>query len=160
MSSPVDNREAPEGSIRSIDSLRRGVESGVEGALQGRAPDEGGATAAPALAFEEASLRFEGDLQLMRVVLEAFLQHAPTVIRRIGAAVDADDREGLRSAGHELRGSAANVGAAAIRDLAASLELGGASSAVGELRVTSRALEEELERLRLELDSGPLREVR
>ena len=130
------------------------------GQLRAIAPAARSPLPTPSFAFEAAMQRFEGDLDLLKEVLEAFLHHAPSVVRRIEDAVRASDAAALVDAAHELRGAAANVGAERLRALAARLELGHAGESPQALSVASEALSAELDELRRTLTDLRVLEAR
>ncbi len=74
--------------------------------------------------FDKAKLfeRFGNDEELIGVVLEAFLQEAPGLIENMKTAIERKDYELIRSHAHALKGSAANVNADILRQLALSME--------------------------------------
>jgi HPt (histidine-containing phosphotransfer) domain-containing protein len=82
-----------------------------------------GTAAAPEVPFDEAALRerVEGDTELLREIIELFLEDSPRLIDEVRAAVAAGDAAALRRAAHTLKGAASNFGASAV--VAAALEL-------------------------------------
>jgi HPt (histidine-containing phosphotransfer) domain-containing protein len=73
--------------------------------------------------FDEAALRerVEGDMELLREIIELFLEDGPRLIAEVRAAVAAGDAVALKRAAHTLKGAASNFGAGAV--VAAALEL-------------------------------------
>ena len=90
-----------------------------------------------------------GDRELLREVIELFLDHYPTELTKLTAAVEQQDTPAVRAAAHTLKGEAAQLGLEKARDLAYQLEvmgrddqLSGAEAALAELQAEmSRAAE-------------------
>lgn len=90
-----------------------------------------------------SELRTLGGAGFVAELLEGFIADAHLLIGRVDAAVDAQDMTGFRFELHALCSGAANIGAAALRDSAASRNVSQAT-----LRTTGRVL---AQRLRHEL---------
>jgi two-component system sensor histidine kinase/response regulator len=114
-----------------------------------------GAGAAPATEspFDEATLLecVEGDTELLREVVELFLEDSPRLLDEVRTAVEAGDASVLKRAAHTLKGAASNFGAAAVVTAALELEtmgrtddLTGAGPARDRLEVALRALTDAL----------------
>ena len=74
--------------------------------------------------FDEKSLllRLMGDRELARDVLNGFCQDAPGQLKKLRAYIDETDAVGLRLQAHTLKGSAATVGAEALRAVAQAMD--------------------------------------
>ena len=73
-------------------------------------------------------------------VVDLFAQSAESILGQMQAAIAAGDGEALRSAGHALKGSAANLGAARLTPVAAELEqLGRDGGPAGAAQLLERA---------------------
>jgi two-component system sensor histidine kinase/response regulator len=74
--------------------------------------------------FNKAQLyeRFGNDEELIQVVLDAFLEEAPELIGNIKIAIDKEDAELIRSHAHALKGSAGNVNADILKEMAWCME--------------------------------------
>lgn len=109
--------------------------------------------------FDWAALldRLLGDEELARGILTSFLEEMPRQVEALACAVREGDAEGLRRWAHTIKGSAGNVGAMALREVALDMEK---AAKEGDLDTTTRLmplLEACLERLREELrESGML----
>jgi HPt (histidine-containing phosphotransfer) domain-containing protein len=55
--------------------------------------------------------RFDGDLDLLRIVAETFLESTPPLLAELREAVAAGDTPTVQRLGHRLRGSLGNFGA-------------------------------------------------
>lgn len=64
-----------------------------------------------------------GDSSLLKELVELFLEIAPPQLASLATAVAAGDAETVRQEAHSLKGSAGALGATAIRDLAAEIEV-------------------------------------
>jgi PAS domain S-box-containing protein len=82
--------------------------------------------------FDEKSLllRLMGDRELAGDVLIGFCQDAPCQLMKLRACIDESDAAGLRLPAHTLKGSAATVGAEALRAVALAME---AAATAGQL---------------------------
>ena len=77
-----------------------------------------------AQSFNKARLyeRFGNDEELIQVVLEAFLEEAPELIEKIKTALDTEDTDLIRAHAHALKGSAGNVNADILKEMAWCME--------------------------------------
>jgi CheY-like chemotaxis protein len=91
--------------------------------------------------------RLEGDTQLLRIALEAFLETVTEQAGALAAAVDGQDVPALRRLAHGLKGGAAGIGAIALQAAAAELE----QVALGDDPDQARALMERLDEALREL---------
>jgi two-component system sensor histidine kinase/response regulator len=66
--------------------------------------------------------RFGNDEELIQLVLDAFLEEAPELIGKIKIAIDKEDAELIRSHAHALKGSAGNVNADILKEMAWCME--------------------------------------
>lgn len=106
-----------------------------------------GAVSAPAapLAFNQAELmdRLGGDTDLLRDVIQVFLEDCPQRLAAIKAAVDARDGECIRTASHALRGAAGTLSAMAVAEAAHILERLGAEGRLDPAEAAFRVLAKE-----------------
>jgi signal transduction histidine kinase/CheY-like chemotaxis protein/HPt (histidine-containing phosphotransfer) domain-containing protein len=91
------------------------------------APSENGnSTAADVIDWTAALEHFGGDEELLREVLEAFLEEGPKMLAEVGRAIEARDAPLLKRAAHTIKGSFGYFAATAAYDTAFQLEsLGG-----------------------------------
>jgi signal transduction histidine kinase/AmiR/NasT family two-component response regulator len=66
--------------------------------------------------------RLDGDEQLLDDLIGLFLDDAPALVERMGAAIAEGDLTGLRAAAHRLKGAASNLAALEVADRARALE--------------------------------------
>lgn len=97
------------------------------------------------------------EVEVLRAVVEMFLEEGPKRLAQIGAAVQVGDARELEGSAHTLKGSAAILGLERVRALSLALEeLGESGSAAGaeaRMKALSGALEEGIAALRRELKS-------
>ena len=118
----------------------------VAAAAQASAPASSTAVKPPAF-DEAAALKNTGDRDLLKSVIALFRPDASATLQRIDRAIASRNAEGLRTYAHALKGSAATVGAASVRQHAAALEqIGRAGSVAGAKRLAA-SLRREIVRL-------------
>jgi HPt (histidine-containing phosphotransfer) domain-containing protein len=113
-----------------------------------------GQTMAPLYDKRAILERVDGDIDLLREVIEMFLTDAPPLIADMRAAVAAGDAGGIKAAAHTLRGAASNFGATAVVECAREVEalaksggLANAAALVDRLEGAHRELETALRML-------------
>jgi two-component system sensor histidine kinase/response regulator len=99
----------------------------------------------------EALERVEGDVDLLRELVQIFLEDLPERVGEIRAALAARDTQILARAAHSLKGSAANISAIAVSDAARRLEKAAQESDLMNASTALRDLETEVEVLAKEL---------
>ena len=126
-------------------ALRAAIEqAGASAAGSAARPAEPAPEAAPAGAIDwrriESLASFDSDGTMVEGVIASFLADAPGRIAAMQAAHAAADAAGLAAAAHALKGSAANIGAARLRELSQAIEalaregsLEGALKSIGAL---------------------------
>ena len=97
------------------------------------------------------SLAEATDPSLLNQIFEAFLSDGATRLSTLHGTLEKGDAETLRKAAHALKGASANIGARRMADLAQELQaLGEAGSVEGAAALVDQ-LEEEFERVRIEI---------
>jgi CheY-like chemotaxis protein len=66
--------------------------------------------------------RFEGDEEIINVVLDSFFEEAPELLKKIKQDMDKKETEALRLNLHALKGSAANVNADLLKNAVLNME--------------------------------------
>jgi len=89
-----------------------------------------------------------GDRELLKEVLEIFLEDSEPTCEEIARAVEAADREALEASAHALKGACANVSAERARAAAAELEEMARGGDLGEVRRALARLEARMAELR------------
>lgn len=101
-------------------------DSGGSGSLDPEKIVDVGASIQPngAACFNKTKLyeRFGDDEELIRIVLDAFVQEVPELIENMKTAIGQEEAETVRSYAHALKGSAANVNADILKEIALRLE--------------------------------------
>jgi CheY-like chemotaxis protein/HPt (histidine-containing phosphotransfer) domain-containing protein len=92
--------------------------------------------------------RVDGDLELLRNIVELFLDEAPKLLWEIGDAVTRRDREALERAAHTLKGSVGNFHASTVVEAALRLETMGREGNFVGAQEALAALESETARLK------------
>jgi HPt (histidine-containing phosphotransfer) domain-containing protein len=113
-------------------------------------------TTLPVFDREAAMVHVGEDPEVLRAIVEMFLEQGPERLGQIAAAVQAGDAGGLESSAHALKGSAAILGLERVRALSLALEdLGESGSVAGaeeRMDALSGALEEGMTALRGEME--------
>ena len=78
-----------------------------------------------AAAFDRAEVlrRLEGDDQLLREVIDLFIEDSASLIDKLRRAVERKDAAEVCAAAHRLKGSASNLAAGPVTDAARALEV-------------------------------------
>lgn len=85
-------------------------------------------------------------------LIDNFMERSGGIIEALGSAVEREDRQVLRSQAHLLKGMAANVGMAALCEIAADIEKGAAEGDLAALRALVEQLSPMLDASRMALD--------
>ncbi|MDD2337896.1 MAG: response regulator [Geobacteraceae bacterium] len=97
---------------------------------------------------EQALASVEGDLGLLKEVVNIFLEEYPNTMKEIRDAIDGADSHRLNRAAHSLKGLVGNFGASAAFETALSLEMLGKENDMSGALAAYSSLIEEMERLR------------
>ena len=102
-----------------------------------------------ATAFDrlEVLRRLEGDDQLLREVIDLFIQDSASLIDRLRCAVEQNDAAEVRAAAHRLKGAASNLAAGPVTDAARALEVIGERGSLAEAMPAWQHLKREADRL-------------
>jgi len=107
------------------------------------------------LDWSTALLGLAGRASLLETAVAAFVEEGPVLLREVSAAVERGDAEGLARAAHTLRGSLSYFGvkrsvelADRLQEMGRDADLGGASTALGELKTEFQRLLPHLESFR------------
>ncbi len=116
-------------------------DSGGSGSLDPEKNVDVGASISPngTVCFNKTKLyeRFGDDQELIQMVLDAFIQEVPELIDNIKIAIEQVEADMVRSYAHALKGSAANVNADILKEIALRLEQ---DATKGDLASSSRML--------------------
>jgi len=109
--------------------------------------EDGTATAARVIDWSEALHSVNGDRQLLRDIVEAFLDESPRLLATIRGAIEQSDGRTLQRAAHTLKGSTRYFGAAQAAEIALQLERMGARGQLAHARDSLVDVEREMARL-------------
>ena len=100
--------------------------------------------------LDRASLmaRVDGDMELLREIVELFLEEVPKSLSDLRAAMAQGDSKALEQAAHRLKGMAGNLGGQAIFDAALKVETMGREGDFEDAEAACAELEEEIKRLK------------
>lgn len=93
----------------------------------------------------------EGDKKLLRGIQDIFARNAPQQMEKLREAFDAGDAATAELLSHSIKGSAAMIGALALRDKASGVEASVMAGDLGEARNSFVLMERELEKVLSEL---------
>jgi CheY-like chemotaxis protein len=133
VSKPIDPREL-------VDAIER--------QLDGRHP--AGLDRNVQRVFDRSGLRdrLEGDQELMKVVLETFIEDAPNQIRALSSACEDRDADEIRRQAHSLGSASGSAGAVALQEMAHQIERAGAEGDLGRAAELALAIEGEFEKVK------------
>ncbi len=100
------------------------------------------------LNLEVALELMDGDADLLKEVLQIFVDDAPRKMNGLRNALDIADADAISLEAHSIRGSSANIGAELIRELAFKIEQAGVEHQIGTALELFEKLESELTRLK------------
>jgi len=105
--------------------------------------------------FNQAELmdRIDGDVEFLEECIEIFDEDAAPLLAKIREAVAARDAEALVTPAHTLKGMLSNFCAAAAEGAARDLEMRGRENELQDCDAAVTALDDELKRLRTELQT-------
>lgn len=105
--------------------------------------------------FDPESLldRIDGDIELLRELIEVFSQEGPRMMARIEEAIHQGSPKDLEKAGHKMKGSVLQFSAAAAAAVAARLEEKGRSGSVAGAEPLVEQLRQEVGHLQVILTS-------
>ncbi|MHC4409288.1 MAG: Hpt domain-containing protein [Planctomycetota bacterium] len=105
--------------------------------------------------FNQAELmdRIDGDVEFLGECIEIFDEDSTPLLEQIRGAVATQDAEALVTPAHTLKGMLSNFCAPAAEGAARDLEMRGREDTLRECDAIVAALDDELKRLRVELQS-------
>ncbi len=108
-------------------------------------PASGGLT--EVIDVDEALRHAGGDEELLRELVELFLEDCPAMMADVKQAIDSGDAQALQRCAHGLKGAVRHLAAQAAVDAAYALETAGREGKLDEAPALYEALEREIERL-------------
>lgn len=100
-----------------------------------------------AMDVQDALSRLDDDRELLRDIIQIYLEDSPPIFEKIRRAVMANDPRTLQRAAHNLKGLAVTLSAADVAATASRLEHMGASNALGDAALIVAELETHLNEL-------------
>ncbi|HEY6351843.1 MAG TPA: Hpt domain-containing protein [Candidatus Angelobacter sp.] len=97
--------------------------------------------------------RLDGDIELLRDLLQIFSEESPMLLKKIGAAIQHGSFEDVRKLSHKLKGSALQFSGSRMASLAASLEQMGIRQSLEGAAGIFSDLEQEVANLQRSLQS-------
>jgi HPt (histidine-containing phosphotransfer) domain-containing protein len=95
----------------------------------------------------DALQRLGDDMELLRDIVQIYLEDAPVMIERIHTAIDHSDNNALQRAAHSLKGLAATLSASEVVGAASRLEHIAASRNLSEAAKTAAEVEDRVREL-------------
>jgi HPt (histidine-containing phosphotransfer) domain-containing protein len=108
---------------------------------------DGEATGCPAFDADAALARVEGDMNVLRKMVQLFAKQSAELLAEIRAANDRGDSQALERAAHKLKGSVAIFSAPPASELALRLEVMGRQGELANAASTVAELEAQISRL-------------
>lgn len=105
----------------------------------------------PAFSPDVILARLRGDHDLLREIIEMFLDDFGAMLREVRQAAEANDANRLSRAAHKLRGSVGNFSLSAAHKTCAMLEAMGSENQLDQAAAACTTLEVEVDRLATEL---------
>jgi CheY-like chemotaxis protein len=119
----------------------------------GREPDDQEPEEALPILDEEGLLdEYDGDLELLQELLDAFYEESPESLEQLKSAIEQGDAPAVGTAAHTLKGGSGNFFAVAAFETALALEMMGKNNDLDTAAQQYEKLEVELERLREALE--------
>lgn len=101
----------------------------------------------------EALERVEGDLDLLKEMVDLFLEECPRMLTKIEDAMAANNAQALQNASHTLKGAVSNFAASAATAASFALEKMGREQNLTDSAATLSMLKRELELLSFALEA-------
>jgi len=114
--------------------------------------NENGETSARIFNREAFVARLMGDENLAGKISRAFLGDMPIQMEKLGSAINASDCIAASRQAHKIRGASANVGGETMRDIAAAMEIAGASCDLESLKALFPELQGQYDLLREKIE--------
>lgn len=101
----------------------------------------------PVFDYEDFLHRIDGDVDLLKEVIEIFLEDTPALLANLYAGIRSGDAEAVERAAHTLKGSAANISAKRLQQLSHHVQQALKKNDVAYLELFIEDLEENYEKL-------------
>jgi len=104
------------------------------------------------LDLEKASEQMGGDEELLKEVLQIFIDDVPRKLYELHEACNKQDRERIKRAAHSIKGASANVAADRVRAVAFEIEKMVDEADLNDIRNRLEILEHEMQKLETAID--------
>jgi len=78
--------------------------------------------ALPVFDYDDFIERMDGDMDLLKEVLEIFLEDAPSLMGALRLAIRGGEKDAMERAAHTLKGAAANISAKGLQRLSTNMQ--------------------------------------
>ena len=95
--------------------------------------------------------RLDGDEELIKEVVQAFLEDIPNKLVELNELLDKQDPQAISRHAHSIKGAAGNAGAAAMREIAFNLEQAGKKADWIQIKKLSSELQQGFELFKAEV---------
>ncbi|MCB1307644.1 MAG: response regulator [Leptospiraceae bacterium] len=119
-----------------------------------------GETRHPILDTAAALSIAENDLEILRDVIQFFLEDAPVDLEQLHAALNAGALEDIRARAHALKGAATNLGGMRFRETAYAIEMAARAGELPETRELYPRLQSDFEALKTALERTEWDQIR
>lgn len=76
----------------------------------------------PVFDYDDFMERMDGDMDLLKEVIEIFLEDAPSLVGALRLAILGGDKDAMERAAHTLKGAAANISAKELQRLSGNMQ--------------------------------------
>jgi HPt (histidine-containing phosphotransfer) domain-containing protein len=125
----------------------------VPAAAQSAAQGAGSTADADGFSIPLLMQRLDDDEEIAREVAGIFVESSRELFGELAAAIPVGDTERVRARAHSIKGSAGNIGAAALQQTAAEMETAGRDGRLGDAERLLPTLQQGLERVNAVLES-------
>ena len=102
---------------------------------------------------DEAIDRYDGDLEVLKMIIQSFIEETPGSIKAIATALNSGDGATAGAKSHALKGGASYIGAQRIQTMAMAMETAGKTGDLAAADQLLPRLKTEFERFRNEIAS-------
>jgi two-component system, sensor histidine kinase and response regulator len=102
----------------------------------------------PAFDAHEAIDRYDGDLDVLKMIVDSFLDDTPHALNEIANAIDSGDTAAAGARSHSLKGGASYIGAKQMQASALALETAGKAGDLNASGKSLRVLKDDFERFK------------
>ena len=100
---------------------------------------------------DEAIARYDGDLEVLKMIIQSFIEETPNTIGEIAAALNSGDGGAVGAKSHALKGGASYIGAQRIQAMALAMETAGKTNDLAAAGQLLTKMKDEFERFKNEI---------